>query len=291
MSQKVAPGVPSGMRMLIVVLILAAALTVVGCGGSGGAMQNQQTAQGDTLQTAGGQPQSSENKAYDQALTNFVGKDSTQAAPKQEAPPPPPPAQPSEMDQAAKEMDDLRTENTSLKQKVVKLEEDNRNLTARLSDTETKLASEKDRADKAETMAKSAPAAEMKPAMEMVPDTNMTPYENALKAFNTKMYSDAMKAFQAMLDGGISEGLADNCKYWIGECQYARRKYRDAIASFEEVMKYKKSEKKADAQFMMAQAYERLGEKVKAKEAYEKVVKDYPMSRNVKLSKERWARL
>ena len=53
----------------------------------------------------------------------------------------------------------------------------------------------------------------------------------------------------------------------------------------------KNSEKKADAQFMIAQTYERLGDKIKAKAAYEKVVKDYPMSKNVKRAKARWANL
>ena len=42
---------------------------------------------------------------------------------------------------------------------------------------------------------------------------------------------------------------------------------------------------------MIAQTYERLGDKIKAKAAYEKVVKDYPMSKNVKRAKARWANL
>jgi TolA-binding protein len=42
---------------------------------------------------------------------------------------------------------------------------------------------------------------------------------------------------------------------------------------------------------MIAQCYEITGDKAKAKEAYEKVVKDYPTNNNVKKAKERWGRL
>jgi TolA-binding protein len=57
------------------------------------------------------------------------------------------------------------------------------------------------------------------------------------------------------------------------------------------VFQYKTSEKKGDAQFMLAQCFERTGDKAKAKEAYEKVVKDYPTSDTVKKAKERWGKL
>ena len=62
--------------------------------------------------------------------------------------------EPSQLAQYEKQISDLRTENTSVKQRNVKLEEDNRLLTARLNDTETKLAAEKNREDKAESNAK-----------------------------------------------------------------------------------------------------------------------------------------
>ncbi len=277
-------------QQLWFVCFITVAFAFGGCGGSEEATQEEQAQQGDAQQSTG-QDKPKEEKGYDQALTNFVGNEKPAETKKQEAPPPVVAApQPSATD---KMIEDLRTENTSLKQKMVKLEEDNRNLNARVADNDSKLAAEKDRADKAELAAKAVPptGGRRGAQVEGTSDAKMSTYEDALKAFNSKMYDDAMKSFQAMLDGGVSEDLADNCKYWIGECAFAKRKYKDAIASFTEVMKYKNSEKKADAQFMIAQANERLGNKLKAKEAYEKVVKEYPMSKNVKRSKERWAKL
>ena len=287
-------GAMSMLRYGWLISLFVVAFIVGGCGGSEEATQAQTPDEGQKL---GDQPQEKpkeEAKPYDQALTSFIGEEKKA----EEKPAAQPAVQPTQLSQYEKQLDDLRTENTSLKQKMVKLEQDNRTLTARLTDTETKLAAEKDRADRAEEAAKgvvaAAPSAptrgEMKPEDSSQP-MSLSSYEDALKAFNSKKYDDAMKAFQGMLDGGVSDDLADNCKYWIGESNYAKRKYKDAMASFESVFKYKNSEKKADAQFMIAQCYERLGNKVKAKEAYEKVVKDYPMSRNVKKSKERWAKL
>lgn len=291
-------GAMSILRHGWLISLFVVAFIVGGCGGSEEATQEQKPEEGQKL---GEQPQQQaqeqpkEEKPYDQALTSFIGADKKA----EEKPAEKPAVQPTPLGQYEKQIEDLRTENTSLKQKMVKLEQDNRTLTARLTDTETKLAVEKDRADRAEEAAKGVVAAaptgptrgEMKPDEASTQPMSLSSYEDALKAFNSKKYDDAMKGFQGMLDGGVSDDLADNCKYWLGESNYAKRRYKDAMASFESVFKYKNSEKKADAQFMIAQCYERLGNKVKAKEAYEKVVKDYPMSRNVKKSKERWAKL
>ena len=77
----------------------------------------------------------------------------------------------------------------------------------------------------------------------------------------------------------------------IGTTYFAQKKYNEALPLFQETLKFKNSEKKADAQFMIARTYENLGSKAKAKAAYEKVVKNYPMSKNVKAAKARWAKL
>jgi TolA-binding protein len=62
------------------------------------------------------------------------------------------------------------------------------------------------------------------------------------------------------------------------------------MSHFEMVFEYENSEKLADARFMLAQCFERTGNKMKAKESYERVVNDFPMSRLVQRAKERSAR-
>ena len=175
-------------------------------------------------------------------------------------------------------IDSLETENVNLKQKLVKVEQDNNALNARLSDVEARLKAE---ADKAAAPQQAAPTVAAPTAS----------YEGALKAFGEKKYDDVIQMLQALLDGGAPEDIADNCHYWIGESYVGKRKYSEAVKHFEMVLQYKTSEKKGDSYFMLGRCYEMLGDKAKAKESYEKLVKDYPTSNNVKRAKERLGRL
>ncbi len=292
MSLKSTEGLHVVQRSFIAVAVIGAML-LVGCGSSEETTQQEQP--GEPLGAAQEKPK--QDKPMDQALTSFIGeKPAAQPAASTRkdsvvAPPAP------DLD---KQIDELRTENTSLKQKIVKLEQDNRTLNARIAENDAALAAEKERADKAEEALKAAPpaaaapvaAAAAAPAMSAEKSSaSMSSYEDALKAFNSRRYDEALKMLQAMLTTGVPEDLADNCTYWMGESYYAKKKYKDAAAHFEDVMKFKNSEKKGDAEFMLAQSYERLGNKVKAKEAYEKVVKDFPLNKHVKRAKERWAKL
>jgi tol-pal system protein YbgF len=186
------------------------------------------------------------------------------------APPGPTPEQ--------RKIDSLETVNVTLNQKIVKFEQDNNTLNARLSDVEAKLKAELDRA---------AAAAKPPPT----PPAPTATYEGAQKAFAEKKYDDAIQMFQALLDGGTPEDLADNCHYWLGESFFGKKDFKEAVKHFEMVLQYKNSEKKGDAYFMLGRSYEMLGDKAKAKESFEKVVKDYPTNNNVSKAKEHWGRL
>jgi len=285
MSHKNKEGLITTKRFLFSLAVIGA-MILVGCGSSQEATQGQQGQQLGAPQEAPKQ-----EKPMDQALTSFIGEKEPQkpAEPAKTEPAPGP-----KVADLEKQLEDLRTENTSLKQKIVKLEQDNRTLNARIADNDAKLVAEKERADKAEEALKAAPAVKAKATAVEPPEkagASMSAYEEALKAFNGRRYDDAVAMLQSMLSAGVADDLADNCTYWIGESYYAKKKYKQAAASFQDVMKFKYSEKKGDAEFMLAQSYERMGNKVKAKEAYEKVVKDYPMCKNVKRAKERWAKL
>jgi tol-pal system protein YbgF len=182
--------------------------------------------------------------------------------------PPPPPGPTVEQ----KKIDSLEADNINLKQKIVKLEQDNGTLNARIADVEAKLKAE---LEKAAAVPKPPPAT----------------YEGAIKAFGEKKYDEAIKMFETLLTSGIAEDQADNCHYWIGESYFGMKQYKDAMKHFEMVFQYKGSEKKADAEYMLGRCYEATGDKAQAKEAYEKVTKDYPTSDKEKKAKERWGRL
>lgn len=199
------------------------------------------------------------------------------------------------------------------------LEQENRSLTGRLAQLEQKLMEEKERADReairadaererAQKYEKTLKAVAQSPAESATLTASATTdtakaevvavsptleeYGNALALFHNKDYDGTMAKLEGMLKpGGIDPNYEDNVQYWLGESYYAKRMYKDALAQFEKVLKYGKSEKLADANFMIAQCYQRLGDKKAAKAAYETVVKDFPSSPKAKTAKQRWAQL
>ena len=290
MSLKNVGGLKFGLVYSMIVFFTLVAFLLVGCGGSE-EVTTETTNPQETAKPLGTteQQKPKEVKPMDQALTNFIGVDTEKVV---EAPKPAAVA-PAQLAQYEKQIEDLRTENTGLKQKTVKLEQENRGINARISEVEAKYAAEKIRADKAEELAKNTvqTPAEEKPVVEKTAAGSSSAYDVALKAFNARKYDVAAKGFKAIIDDGSNADLTHRAKYWLGESYFAQKKYKEALPLFQETIKHKNSEKKADAQFMIAQTYERLGDKIKAKAAYEKVVKDYPMSKNVKRAKARWANL
>jgi tol-pal system protein YbgF len=277
MSLKNSGGLNFYFRHMWFIYVSIAAFLLIGCGGS------EETAKEES-NPPGTVDQQKEAKPMDQALTNFIGTDTEKVV---EAPKPDtiPSAQ---LLQYEKHIEDLRAENTGLKQKIVKLEQENRDINARVSDNDAKIAAEKLRADKAEETAKNAGQS---PTDENPIAVSASTYDNALRSFRSHRYDAAAKEFKAIIDGGSGAELTGRAKYWLGETYFAQRKYNQALPLFQESLKQKNSEKKADAQFMIAQSYDHLGSKAKAKAAYEKVVKNYPMSKNVKRAKARWAKL
>jgi len=210
----------------------------------------------------------------DAALTSFIGEKPVQEQPSE--------VSVSEID---KELEELRGENTQLKQKILKLEEDNRALNSELSDTDRQLLAEKARAD---SLARLSPAARTPlPAGGALPSQ----YEEALMDFRAGRYDNAIQKFQGLLDGGIDPRYADNCQYWLGECNFAKRNYSRAISHFESVLATKSSEKKGDAQYMVGRSYEQLGNKAKAREAYQSFIDNYPSSKLIPRAQERVAKL
>ncbi len=189
-----------------------------------------------------------------------------------------------------RQIEELRTENTTLRQRIIKLEQDTRTLQARLSESEAKIVMERERAERAEAAAKNVQPAAISPAAATSPTAGKGGYDEALAAAFAKRYDEAVAKFEALLNT-VGDDFADNCHYWIGECRYAKKQYREAIKHFEAVLKYTRSEKLADAHIMMAQSYERLGDKAKAKEHYQTVIKDYPSSAHVALAKQRAGKL
>jgi TolA-binding protein len=101
-------------------------------------------------------------------------------------------------------------------------------------------------------------------------------YEEGVKLFHQNKYDDALTIFDGLLEKGIDGSLVDNCEYWIGECKFGRRDFRAAIIHFQKVLAMDSANKKMDAYFMLGKSYEKVGDKARARWAYEELSLLYP---------------
>jgi TolA-binding protein len=179
-----------------------------------------------------------------------------------------------------KDMVALQTTNDSLKYKISRLEQEKSALATHVTNLETQVND-----------LKAKLAAPPPPILTSRSSDTRTLYRDALSEFRKRNYDDAAGLFQKVLDGGAPKGLDDNCTYWIGECLYARKHYNAAITQFKKVFEFKWSEKKDDAQIMIANAYFVKGDKKMAREEYQRLIKKFPASPFVKRAKARLATL
>jgi TolA-binding protein len=112
-------------------------------------------------------------------------------------------------------------------------------------------------------------------------------YDEGISLFRQKQYEDALITFGGLIEKGIEDDLADNCEYWRGECRFAKQEYREAIYAFQKVLAIEVSNKKGDAYFMLGRSYERIGDMIKARWAYEELNIHYPNNEHVDFVKKR----
>ena len=110
-------------------------------------------------------------------------------------------------------------------------------------------------------------------------------YKKASNLYYGHKYAEAIPVYHE-LESKYPEGsYADNAVYWIGECQFALKKYDEAVASFKRVLEFKETEKADDAQIKLGYCYVRLGNRKQAAEEFRKLVSLYPDSEYLERAK------
>jgi len=178
------------------------------------------------------------------------------------------------------ELDSLKTENVQLKEQLSITAHTNKELTAKVSDLEAANAAVKSRP--MHTKAESHSVSGIKSSSEEI-----RVYEAALAKFNSKNYSTTISELQSLLESGIKDDYAPNCHYWIGLSHFQSKDYTTALQHFQQVMSYRYSAKKDDAQIMIARTYERMGEKEQAQAEYKKLIEMYPTSEYISRARSR----
>lgn len=182
-------------------------------------------------------------------------------------------------------VDSLMNETRRLHDQLDAMTAENRGLTAKVAELETKLAEAV-----AQPPAPVVPAAPS-PNPVMGGSADEAGYKAAMEQMRSKNYQGAIEQFQSLLSSGAAGNLADNCQYWIGETYYAMKSFPEALQAFRATMEYKRSEKLSYAQLMIGNCEAVLGNKDAAREAYNAVVTNFPTSSVVEKAKAKLAKL
>jgi len=107
-------------------------------------------------------------------------------------------------------------------------------------------------------------------------------YQDALDDFNVRRFDSAIRKFRELIATNSNHPLADNCQYWIGETYYAMGRYYEAVAEFQKVYAFGKSNKTNDAQLMIGLAFLKCGEKEMARSELNMLMSFNPQSDSAK---------
>lgn len=111
-------------------------------------------------------------------------------------------------------------------------------------------------------------------------------YSKGIRAYNAGAYREAIGAFKLADNVAVLPDLADNARYWIGECQYALHEYDDALGTFKRVLVLPQSNKRDDAFLKIAQIHLLNNRPEEALKAFKLLVTGYPESEYAKEAQE-----
>jgi tol-pal system protein YbgF len=113
-------------------------------------------------------------------------------------------------------------------------------------------------------------------------------YNAAYNDYLKGSYDLALRGFQQYLESFPSTSLAANATYWIGECYYRQRRYRQAIEQYDAVLnRYPRSDKTASALLKKGYAHLELGERSQGVVQLQHVLRQFPTSDEANLARQR----
>jgi tol-pal system protein YbgF len=120
------------------------------------------------------------------------------------------------------------------------------------------------------------------------PEDPQAVYQAAYNDYLRGSYDLAILGFRRYLKSFPETDLADNASYWIGECYFSQRKYRQAISEFDNILStYPRSDKVASALLKKGYAYLELGDRSDGVSQLQRVISDYPQSDEANLARQR----
>ncbi len=113
-------------------------------------------------------------------------------------------------------------------------------------------------------------------------------YDEAFILVRQSEYEKALNEYKKFLGECDHHALAENARYWMGECYYSLDKFLDAIDQFQALLdQFKGSDNSGRALYKLGRCHQELGHKDEAKKVYQQVIDQYPQTLESEQSKER----
>ena len=113
-------------------------------------------------------------------------------------------------------------------------------------------------------------------------------YDDALGGFRTGQFDRASNGFGTLLKRFPGTGYRDSALFWMGNAQYGRREYKDAIASFRSLVSASPQSPRApEALLAIANCQAELKDVKGARKTIDELIRTYPKSEAAQAGKER----
>lgn len=103
-------------------------------------------------------------------------------------------------------------------------------------------------------------------------------YAMALQLLREQQYDKAVEQLRSFQRVYPTSEMADDAQYWVGESYFLQNDFNRAILEFNDVLKYRRGDKRPDALVRQAEAFLEIGDKTDARLILRKVSTDYPQS-------------
>ena len=111
-------------------------------------------------------------------------------------------------------------------------------------------------------------------------------YTESLGSLQNNEFDSAIKGFQTLVKEDHTHDLADNAQYWLAECFYSQKDYKRAIIEFEKVFTFINTNKNDDAQYKIALSHQSVGNIIKARSEFQRLIEYFPGSEFYQQAKE-----
>jgi tol-pal system protein YbgF len=116
-------------------------------------------------------------------------------------------------------------------------------------------------------------------------------YEQAAQDLTQGRYPLARQEFREFTLRFPDSDLADNAQYGVGECFFAQAQFDSAAVEYERIAKlYPQGDRVPAGLWKLALSREKLGQAAPARKALEDLVKDFPLSGEAQLARDRLAK-